>query len=119
MELKICNATLHSCDFVSKYDNLVVLVLSSNLLTIFPSLKLPLLEHLDLSNNQLTKVEAGFWPRLKMLNLRFNNLNDLPTELVTCTNLLVVDIRNNQFPVIPPVLFSMLDHLKVVKLLDL
>ncbi|CAL8078768.1 unnamed protein product [Calicophoron daubneyi] len=72
--------------------------------------KLPRLESLSLSRNQLTRLSSiknwpSVLPALRSLNCRKNNLTDrdaIPSDIFECPNLQVLDFSCNHLSIVPP-----------------
>lgn len=84
------------------------LILSNNDFDHFDHLKfpfLPLLDSLDISNNNLKLIDDDLFlkfPALRILHLRRNKLSDLPRGLRTLKNLEKLDIRSNSITQLTP-----------------
>lgn len=90
---------------ICNLDNLRVLVLSKNALSILPSYigKLIKLKRLNLDSNQLTflPVEIGNLKNLKDLYLQENQLISLPEEFDILGKLTYLNLNNNQLTKLP------------------
>ncbi|OAJ43419.1 hypothetical protein BDEG_26781 [Batrachochytrium dendrobatidis JEL423] len=88
----------------NEYSNSVVtLIARQNLLTVFPNIPFGHLKILDLSRNKITQLSESLplLPRLDELNLSFNQLVYLPSQL-SFPNLTVLLVSNNRLEAIDP-----------------
>ncbi|CAJ0578447.1 unnamed protein product, partial [Mesorhabditis spiculigera] len=102
-------------------EKLETLSMSGNLLTSLPPGALthfPLLQHLDLSRNQISNIEHDAFPSLGMqiisIDLSHNQLTSLPHPVLP--SLLYLDISSNNLNEMSPLLFAgmpLLQHLKI------
>ncbi|CAJ0941582.1 unnamed protein product, partial [Mesorhabditis belari] len=102
-------------------DRLETFSISSNLLTTLPPGALthfPILQHLDLSRNQLSKVDFDAFPTLGMqlisIDLSYNQLSVLPHPVLP--SILFFDVSSNNINEMSPFLFAgmpLLQHLKL------
>ena len=82
---------------IERFRNLTELDVSGNLLVqeVTGLIKLPFLKKLNLANNQISTL----WPlphTLEILNLNFNNLKELKSEvMLQLCNLVTLEIANN------------------------
>ena len=77
----------------------------NNIENIFENLRLPNLNKLNLSNNNLTYIPEGiqYAPKLEHLNLNRNNFYDFPVEVFKLDDLQTLDLSENQIKLIPPI----------------
>lgn len=75
------------------------------------------LKSCDLSGNVITKISPKFATKFSLiteLNLSHNNLSKLPDELCDLNCLEVLDISNNSFLSLPPVVFKLRNLKKLI-----
>ena len=99
--LDLDSSQISSVTGLEKFENLKILNLSSNSLTLFPNMTLPLLEKLYLSFNQLSNIQLYGFDKLKdlslekntgILSLDFKALEALEKLNIKGTGLNVVDL---------------------------
>lgn len=102
-----------------EFQKLVILVLHNNSLDNLPSHigQLINLRYLDVSSNNLARIttKISFLQRVAYLNLSCNNLTRIP-DLRNNTELIVLDLSNNNmenFPAIPFIALNLLRELKL------
>ncbi|OIN51911.1 hypothetical protein BLL37_19145 [Pseudomonas azotoformans] len=64
------------------------------------------LEHLSLQGNPLTRLEIDHMPRLRTLNLRETNLQQVPTGLEDLAQLTSLNLRNTRITVLPEAILT-------------
>lgn len=75
---------------------------------------LPALQHLDLSENQLTEIETYFFvQKLNFLNVSHNRIDDINLSDVNITELKHLDISNNLLTFLPP--YPLITKFKLLK----
>ncbi|KAI9303890.1 hypothetical protein BJ944DRAFT_250318 [Cunninghamella echinulata] len=94
------------------------ITLRNNEFTEFPEeiIVLVNLTSLSLAKNQLRFINMNIFPQLSQLtwlSLSNNFLQELPSDLDRCQNLLGIDISNNEFNHMPPVIYRLI-QLKVL-----
>lgn len=63
----------------------------------------PPLELLDLGDNRLSECPAlGNWPRLRQVHLHKNGMRDLSASVECCVQLQTLDLRDNEIGQLPP-----------------
>ncbi|PMV49431.1 hypothetical protein C1X16_00520 [Pseudomonas sp. FW305-3-2-15-C-R2A1] len=66
----------------------------------------PALEHLSLQGNPLTRLEVDHLPRLRTLNLRETNLQQVPTGIEDLAQLTSLNLRNTRITVLPEAILA-------------
>ena len=95
---------------IFQFSNLKQLYLTANQISTLPDsffYKLPQLEVLDLSHNQLNRMPEGLTvaKSLQYLNLSFNRLGSLPSTISDLSNLQILNISHNPFKALPQEIF--------------
>lgn len=103
---------LHPTLFCCSKSHIGAINISHNFLTLFPNLfannvpyySLRLLTQLDLSNNQICKLDDDLFnhlPKLMLLNLSINQLVDLPASLCQLHQLKSLHVQHNKLHRLP------------------
>lgn len=76
------------------------------------------LEHLNLSNNQISKIPDTFrvLKRLNFLDLSSNKISEIPESIVKLENLSFLNLSNNMISEIPEFVVDLLNNPHFVKL---
>lgn len=79
--------------------------------------KLPNLEYLDLSNNQLSELphDIASFQNLKILDLSNNQFSELPAEIVNLPNLEYLYLNDNNLLEVPAI-FNKLEKIQILEL---